>query len=109
MKKHSLSLRGLEDDIIVFGPKTPVSTLMENIEQMLEENRGEFFSTETFLQAQMKKLMKYKEMKEKINSLETHLLSQGNKKWQRLFTLSENSYRFYLHYVKIAIYTTYCK
>ncbi len=94
-----------------FGPKTLVSTLMENIEQMLEENRGEFFSTETFLQAQMKKLMKYKEMKEKINSLETHLLSQGNKKWQRLFTLSANSYRFYLHYVKIArfsaIYTNY--
>ncbi len=73
-----------------FGPKTLVSRLMENIEQMLKENRGEFFSTETFLQAQMKKLMKYKEMKEKINSLETHLLSQGNKKWQRLFTLIAN-------------------
>ncbi|XP_052395585.1 GTPase IMAP family member 8-like [Carassius gibelio] len=59
-----------------FGSKTPVSTLMEKIEQMLEENRGEFYSTETFLEAQMKKLMKYEEMKKKINSLETHLLSQ---------------------------------
>ncbi|XP_073703782.1 uncharacterized protein [Garra rufa] len=61
-----------------FGPKTQVSTLMENIEQMLEENRGEFFTTETFLEAQMKKLMKYEEMKKKINLQETHLLSQGS-------------------------------
>ncbi len=63
-----------------FGPKTQVSTLMENIEQMLEENRGECFSTEMFLEAQMKKLMKYEEMKKKIHSLETHVLSQGKKK-----------------------------
>ncbi|KAK2917110.1 hypothetical protein Q8A67_001484 [Cirrhinus molitorella] len=60
-----------------FGPKTQVSTLMENIEQMLEENGGEVFSTETFLEAQMKKLMKYEEMKKKTDSLKTHLLSQG--------------------------------
>ncbi|XP_051744924.1 repetitive organellar protein-like isoform X2 [Ctenopharyngodon idella] len=60
-----------------FGPNTQVSTLMENVKKMLEENRGEFFSTETFLEAQMKKLMKYEEMKKKINSLETHLLSPG--------------------------------
>ncbi|XP_016114278.1 LOW QUALITY PROTEIN: interferon-induced very large GTPase 1-like [Sinocyclocheilus grahami] len=55
---------------------TQVSTLMENIEQMLEENRGEFFSTETFLDAQMIKLLKFEEMKKKIQSLETHVLSQ---------------------------------
>ncbi|XP_016117281.1 GTPase IMAP family member 4-like [Sinocyclocheilus grahami] len=61
-----------------FGPKIQVSTLMENIEQMLEENRGEVFSTETFLEAQMKKLMKYEEMKKKIHSYEKHLLSQGH-------------------------------
>ncbi|KAK9978629.1 hypothetical protein ABG768_020373 [Culter alburnus] len=61
-----------------FGPNTQVSTLMENIEKMLEENRGEFFSIETFLEAQMKKLMKYEEMKRKIHSLETHLLPQGS-------------------------------
>ncbi|XP_067234071.1 uncharacterized protein [Chanodichthys erythropterus] len=60
-----------------FGPNTQVSTLMENIEKMLEENRGEFFSTETFLEVQVKKLMKYEEMKKKIHSLETHLLTQG--------------------------------
>ncbi|XP_042571894.1 GTPase IMAP family member 8-like isoform X1 [Cyprinus carpio] len=59
-----------------FGPKTQVSTLMKNIEQMLEENRGGFFSTETFLEAQMKKLLQFEAMKKKINSLETHLLSQ---------------------------------
>ncbi|KAL1279388.1 hypothetical protein QQF64_026061, partial [Cirrhinus molitorella] len=61
-----------------FGPKTQVFTLMENIEQMLEENRGEFFSTETFIEVQMKKRMKYEEMKKKTNLLETHLLSQGS-------------------------------
>ncbi|XP_058614416.1 putative autophagy-related protein 11 [Onychostoma macrolepis] len=57
-----------------FGPKTQVSTLMENIEQMLEENRGGFYSTETFLEAQMKKFMKYDQMKKKVNLLEAHLL-----------------------------------
>ncbi|ROJ25799.1 GTPase IMAP family member 4 [Anabarilius grahami] len=62
-----------------FGPNAQVSTLMENIEKMLEENRGEFYSTETFLEVQMEKLMKYEEMK-KIDSLETHLLPpQGSK------------------------------
>ncbi|XP_016373445.1 GTPase IMAP family member 5-like, partial [Sinocyclocheilus rhinocerous] len=61
-----------------FGPTTQVSTLMENIEQMLEENRGGFFSTETLLEAQMKKLLQFEEMKKKLNSLEAHLLSQGN-------------------------------
>ncbi|XP_048063442.1 intracellular protein transport protein USO1-like [Megalobrama amblycephala] len=62
-----------------FGPNTQVSTLMENIEKMLEENRGEFYSTETFLEAKMEKLMKYEEMKKKIDSLETHLLPQGSR------------------------------
>ncbi|XP_048045466.1 uncharacterized protein LOC125267661 isoform X2 [Megalobrama amblycephala] len=62
-----------------FGPNTQVSTLMENIEKMLEENRGELYSTETFLEAQMEKLMKYEEIKKKIDSLETHLLSQGSR------------------------------
>ncbi|XP_043084835.1 ankyrin repeat domain-containing protein 26-like [Puntigrus tetrazona] len=61
-----------------FGPKTQVSTLMESIEQMLEENRGELFTTEMFLEAQMKKIMKFEEMKRKIDSLEAHLLSQGS-------------------------------
>ncbi|RXN12717.1 interferon-induced very large GTPase 1-like protein [Labeo rohita] len=60
-----------------FGPKTQVSTLMENIEQMLEENREYFFSTETLLEAQMEKLLKYEEMKKKSHLIETHLLTQG--------------------------------
>ncbi|KAL0199343.1 hypothetical protein M9458_007883, partial [Cirrhinus mrigala] len=38
------------------GPKNQVSTLMENIEQMLEENSEEFFSTEMFIEAQTEKL-----------------------------------------------------
>uniref|UniRef100_A0A9J8CYA7 GTPase IMAP family member 8 n=1 Tax=Cyprinus carpio carpio TaxID=630221 RepID=A0A9J8CYA7_CYPCA len=57
-----------------FGPKTQVSTLMEKIEQMLEENRGELFFTETFWGAQMKKL---EEMLKKLHSLQTHIQSQG--------------------------------
>ncbi|XP_058617981.1 interferon-induced very large GTPase 1 [Onychostoma macrolepis] len=57
---------------------TQVSVLMENIEQILEENRGEFFSTEMFLEAQMEKLLKFEDMKKKIQSLETPLLSQGS-------------------------------
>ncbi|KAL0146954.1 hypothetical protein M9458_057893 [Cirrhinus mrigala] len=60
------------------GPKTQVSTLMEKIEQMLEENRRKFFSTETLMEAQMEKLLKFEEIKKKIQSLETHLLSQGS-------------------------------
>ncbi|XP_052392563.1 interferon-induced very large GTPase 1-like [Carassius gibelio] len=60
-----------------FGPSTQVSTLMEKIEQMLEENRGQYFSAETFLEAQMKKLLQFEEMKKKIHSLETHFLSKG--------------------------------
>ncbi|RXN12983.1 neoverrucotoxin subunit alpha-like protein [Labeo rohita] len=64
------------------GPKTQVSTLMENIDQMLEENSGEFFSTEMFIEAQTEKLVKYEEMKKKIHSLETHLLLQGIEKNQ---------------------------
>ncbi|KAL1278926.1 hypothetical protein QQF64_025599 [Cirrhinus molitorella] len=45
---------------------------------MLEENRGEFFSTETFLKSQMKKMQNLEEMKRKIHTLETCLLSQGS-------------------------------
>ncbi|XP_073799939.1 uncharacterized protein si:dkey-175d9.2 isoform X1 [Danio rerio] len=61
-----------------FNPKTQESTLMENIEKMLEENRGGFYSTETFLEVQMEKNTEYKEMKKKLHSLETHFLSQGS-------------------------------
>ncbi|XP_073700564.1 interferon-induced very large GTPase 1-like [Garra rufa] len=61
----------------LFGPKTQVSTLMEKIEQMVEENSGVCFSTETLFEAQMEKLQEF-EMKKKIQSLETHLLPQGS-------------------------------
>ncbi|KAK2916969.1 hypothetical protein Q8A67_001343 [Cirrhinus molitorella] len=54
----------------VFGPKTQVSTLMEKIVQMLEENKGEFVSTKTFLEAQGKKTLPSEEMNEKIHSLD---------------------------------------
>ncbi|XP_073681795.1 interferon-induced very large GTPase 1-like [Garra rufa] len=61
-----------------FGPTTQVSTLMENIEQMVEKNRKAFFSTETFLEVQMEKLLQFEEMKKKNISLESHFLSQGS-------------------------------
>ncbi|KAK7166964.1 hypothetical protein R3I94_001382 [Phoxinus phoxinus] len=74
-----------------FGPTTQVSTLMENVEQMLEENRGEVFSTETFLEAQMEKLLQFEEMNNKINSLETLLLqgSRGNTDALRIVLLGK--------------------
>ncbi|XP_048036045.1 interferon-induced very large GTPase 1-like [Megalobrama amblycephala] len=72
-----------------FGPNTQVSTLMENVEQMLEENRGEFYSTETFLEAQMKKLLQFEDMKKKINSLETHLLSPESEDDVRIVLLGK--------------------
>ncbi|XP_073713918.1 uncharacterized protein [Misgurnus anguillicaudatus] len=55
----------------VFGPNTHVSTLIERVEQMVEDNRGAFFSTQTFLDEQMK--MKCEEMKRKIHSPETQI------------------------------------
>ncbi|XP_077058339.1 interferon-induced very large GTPase 1-like [Siphateles boraxobius] len=65
-----------------FGPTTQVSTLMENVEHMVEENIGGFFSTETFLEAQINKMLKFEEMKKKIHSLETHFLPQVSKESQ---------------------------
>ncbi|KAK2906543.1 hypothetical protein Q8A67_005528 [Cirrhinus molitorella] len=53
---------------------TQVSELMEKLEQMVEENSGVCFSTETLLETQMKKLQKFEEMKRKIHLLQ----KQGN-------------------------------
>ncbi|KAK2906508.1 hypothetical protein Q8A67_005493 [Cirrhinus molitorella] len=53
---------------------TQGSVLMEKLEQIVEENSGVCFSTETLMETQMEKILKF----EKIKSLETHLLSQGN-------------------------------
>ncbi|XP_005161594.1 uncharacterized protein isoform X2 [Danio rerio] len=53
------------------NPNTPVSTLMEKIDQMVEENKGEVFSAETFLEPQMEKHLKYDEKHSGINSLKT--------------------------------------
>lgn len=58
---------------------TQVSTLMEKIKQMLEENRGKVFSTETFLELQMEKLKEYDEMKRRIHSLEMWFQSQDTR------------------------------
>nr|XP_055038514.1 GTPase IMAP family member 8-like [Misgurnus anguillicaudatus] len=58
----------------VFGPNTHASTLIERVEQMVEDNRGAFFSTQTFLDEQMK--MKCEEMKRKIHLPETQTESQ---------------------------------
>ncbi|XDV23076.1 hypothetical protein PO909_027792 [Leuciscus waleckii] len=50
------------------GPDTQVSMLMEKLEKMVEENKRELFSKETFLEAQMDKMLKFEEMKRRIHS-----------------------------------------
>ncbi|RXN12250.1 GTPase IMAP family member 8-like protein [Labeo rohita] len=57
---------------------TQVSVLMEKLEQVVEENSGVCFSTETLFEAQMEKLLKFEEMKRRIRSLETLFQPQGN-------------------------------
>ncbi|XP_042568208.1 GTPase IMAP family member 8-like, partial [Cyprinus carpio] len=58
---------------------TQVSALMEKLEQMVEENSGVCFSTETLMEAQMEKLQKLEEMKKRVHSLETWFQSQGSR------------------------------
>ncbi|XP_043079541.1 GTPase IMAP family member 8-like isoform X2 [Puntigrus tetrazona] len=55
---------------------TQVSVLMEKLQQMVEENSAVCFSTETLMEAQMEKLLKFDEMKRRIHSLETWFQSQ---------------------------------
>ncbi|RXN05617.1 GTPase IMAP family member 8-like protein [Labeo rohita] len=57
---------------------TQVCVLMEKLEQMVEENSGVCFSTETLFDAQMEKMLKSDEMKGRIHSLETWFQTQGN-------------------------------
>ncbi|XP_048037906.1 GTPase IMAP family member 8-like [Megalobrama amblycephala] len=61
------------------GPNTQVSMLMEKLMQMVEENSGVCFSTETLLEAQMEKLVKFEEMKKRIQSLETWFQSKDSR------------------------------
>ncbi|XP_052445547.1 uncharacterized protein LOC127987309 [Carassius gibelio] len=58
------------------GPDTQGSELVEKLKQMVEENSGDCFSTETLLDAQMEKLQKFEEMKKRIHSLETWFQTQ---------------------------------
>jgi len=60
------------------GPDTQVSVLMEKLKQMVEENSGVCFSTETLMEVQMEKLKTFEEMKKRIHSLETWFQSKGN-------------------------------
>ncbi|XP_026054554.1 trichohyalin-like [Carassius auratus] len=58
------------------GPDTQGSELVEKLKQMVEENSGDCFSTETLLDAQMEKLQKFEEMKRRIHSLESWFQTQ---------------------------------
>uniref|UniRef100_A0A8C1KMY5 AIG1-type G domain-containing protein n=1 Tax=Cyprinus carpio TaxID=7962 RepID=A0A8C1KMY5_CYPCA len=58
------------------GPNTQGSELVEKLEEMVAENSGDCFSTETLLDAQMEKLQKFEEMKRRIHSLETWFQTQ---------------------------------
>ncbi|XP_026091304.1 trichohyalin-like isoform X2 [Carassius auratus] len=61
------------------GLNTQVSELMEKLEQMVEENSGVRFSTETLMETQMEKLQKLEEMKKRVHSLETWFQSQDSR------------------------------
>uniref|UniRef100_A0A671N8K8 GTPase IMAP family member 8 n=2 Tax=Sinocyclocheilus anshuiensis TaxID=1608454 RepID=A0A671N8K8_9TELE len=61
------------------GLNTQVSELMEKLEQIVEENSGVCFSTETLMEAQMEKLQKFEEMKKRVHSLETWFQSQDSR------------------------------
>ncbi|KAL0151481.1 hypothetical protein M9458_053267 [Cirrhinus mrigala] len=61
------------------GPNTQVSVLMEKLEQMVEENNGVCFSTETLMEAQMEKLQTFEELKRRIHSLEMWFQSQDSR------------------------------
>ncbi|TRY53888.1 hypothetical protein DNTS_000568 [Danionella cerebrum] len=61
---------------------TPVSNLMESIERMVNKNRS-FLSTERFLEPHIEKLVKYEEMKRRIESLETCFNSGGPKEGEK--------------------------
>ncbi|XP_026091312.1 GTPase IMAP family member 8-like [Carassius auratus] len=61
------------------GLNTQVSELMEKLEQMVEENSGVRFSTETLMEAQMDKLQKLEEMKTRVHSFETWFQSQDSR------------------------------
>ncbi|KAL0150721.1 hypothetical protein M9458_053944 [Cirrhinus mrigala] len=58
---------------------TQVSVLMEKLEQMVEENNGVCFSTETLMETQMEKLKELEEMKRRIHSLKTWFQSQDSR------------------------------
>ncbi|XP_059400079.1 trichohyalin-like [Carassius carassius] len=61
------------------GLNTQVSELMKKLEQMVEENSGVRFSTETLMEAQMEKLQKLEEMKKRVHSFETWIQSQDSR------------------------------
>ncbi|KAL0153426.1 hypothetical protein M9458_051264, partial [Cirrhinus mrigala] len=61
------------------GLNTEVSVLVEKLEQMVEENRGGFFSTDALFDAKMQKLLKFGEMKRRIHSLETWFQLQDSR------------------------------
>ncbi len=57
---------------------TQVSVLMEKLEQMVVENSGDCFSTETLMEAQVEKQKEFDKMKRRVHSLDTWFQSQGN-------------------------------
>ncbi|XP_039538816.1 trichohyalin-like [Pimephales promelas] len=63
----------------IIGPDTQVSVLMEKLKQMVEENKGVCFSTETLMEVQMEKLQKLEEMKKRIHSLQTWFQSKDSR------------------------------
>ncbi|XP_059424858.1 trichohyalin-like [Carassius carassius] len=61
------------------GPNTQASVMMEKLEQMVEENSGDCFSTDTLMETQMEKLQKFEEIKMRMYPLETWFQSQDSR------------------------------
>ncbi|XP_026119543.1 GTPase IMAP family member 8-like [Carassius auratus] len=61
------------------GPNTQVSVLMEKLKQMVEENSGDYFSTDTLMETQMEKVLKFEEIKRRMYPLETWFQSQDSR------------------------------
>ncbi|XP_026109532.1 GTPase IMAP family member 8-like [Carassius auratus] len=61
------------------GPNTQASVLMEKLKQMVEENSGDCFSTDTLMETQMEKVLKFEEIKRRMYPLETWFQSQDSR------------------------------
>ncbi|XP_026119542.1 GTPase IMAP family member 5-like [Carassius auratus] len=68
------------------GPNTQASVLLEKLKQMVEENSGDYFSTDTLMDEKMENLQKF-EIRRAIHSLEKWFQSQDSKEREDELTI----------------------